>query len=304
MPNRRTLLASAALAPVLASPLRVTSLALAQEATASAGQDAVETQLDVAYGEADGEELLLDIYTPPARDTPRPAVMLIHGGSWSFGNRTEMADPARHLAEAGYVAFSIDHRLLNGRAPNPWPVQLDDAQRAVRWIRAHAADYGVDPEWIAAYGWSSGAHLAAMLGVRDTRDNSDPALAAFSSRVNSVVTLGADVDLTGSQTDFAFRLTLETLLGGPPEEQPAAYRDASPLFWVDAEAAPMLIVHGGFDDIVLAEQSQRMVAALYEAEVEAVYAAIPSVGHGELLWWPRFGLLTLSFLQMQLHPER
>jgi hypothetical protein len=64
MPNRRTLLASAALAPVLASPLRVTSLALAQEATASAGQDAVETQLDVAYGEADGEELLLDIYTP------------------------------------------------------------------------------------------------------------------------------------------------------------------------------------------------------------------------------------------------
>jgi acetyl esterase/lipase len=259
--------------------------------------------LDVAYGEADGEELLLDIYNPPARDTSRPAVMLIHGGSWSFGNRTEMADPARHLAEAGYVAFSIDHRLLNGRAPNPWPVQLDDAQRAVRWIRAHAAD-GVDPERIAAYGWSSGAHLGAMLGVRDTRDNSDPALAAFSSRVNSVVTLGADVDLTGSQTDFAFRLTLETLLGGPPEEQPAAYRDASPLFWVDAEAAPMLIVHGGFDDIVLAEQSQRMVAALYEAEVEAVYAAIPSVGHGELLWWPRFGPLTLSFLQMQLHPER
>ena len=91
-----------------------------------------------------------------------------------------MADPARNLAPAGYVAFSIDHRLVNDGAENRWPAQLDDVQRAVRWVRAHAADYGVDPERVASYGWSSGAHLATMLGVRDTRDNSDPALADYS----------------------------------------------------------------------------------------------------------------------------
>jgi acetyl esterase/lipase len=302
MPTRRTLLASAALAPVLASPLGATRRVAAQVATPGATQDAVETELDVAYGEVDGQELLLNIYRPPAREQPRPAVILIFGGGWSFGDRHGMADPARNLAAAGYVAVSIDHRLVNVGAENRWPVQLDDVQRAVRWVRAHAAEYGVDPERIASYGWSSGAHLATMLGLRDTRANSDPALADYSSQVNCVVALGADMDLTGPQTDYGFRLTLEGLLGGTLEEEPETYRDASPLFWVDAEAAPMLLVHGGFDDAVLAEQSRQMATALYDAGVEVVYAAIPGVDHSGLMNWSRIGPLTLGFLQMQLHP--
>jgi acetyl esterase/lipase len=303
MPSRRTLLASAALAPVLASPFGATSRAAAQEVTPNAPQDAVETELDVPYGEMDGQELLLDIRRPPAREQPRPAVVLIFGGAWSFGDRHGMADPAHNLAAAGYVAFSIDHRLVNVGAENQWPVQLDDVQRAVRWVRAHAADYGVNPERIASYGWSSGAHLATMLGVRDTRDNSDPALAEYSSRVNCVVSLSADMDLTVPDPPFGFKMTLESLLGGTLEEEPEAYRDASPLTWVDAEAAPMLLVHGGLDDTSLAEQSRQMVAALYDAKVEVVYAAIPGVGHDGVMNWSRFGPLTLGYLQMQLHPE-
>ena len=303
MPSRRTLLASAALAPVLASPFGATSRVAAQVATPGATQDAVETELDVAYGEVDGQELLLNIYRPSNREQPRPAVILIFGGAWSFGDRHGMADPARNLAAAGYVAFSIDHRLVNVGADNRWPVQLDDVQRAVRWVRAHAADYGVDPERIASYGWSSGAHLATMLGVRDTRDNSDPALAEHSSRVNCVVSLSADMDLTVPDPSFGFKMTLESLLGNTLEEEPEAYRDASPLTWVDAEAAPMLLVHGGLDDTSLAEQSRQMVAALYDAKVEVVYAAIPGVGHDGVMNWPRFGPLTLGYLQMQLHPE-
>jgi acetyl esterase/lipase len=303
MPNRRTLLTSAALAPVLASPFAATSRVAAQEVTPTALQDEVETELDVVYGEVDGQELLLDIRRPPAREQPRPAVILIFGGAWRSGDRHGMADPARRLAEAGYIAFSIDHRLVNDGAENRWPVQLDDVQRAVRWVRAHSADYGVDPERIASYGWSSGAHLATMLGVRDTRDNSDSALAEYSSRVNGVVSLSADLDLTVPQTDFGFKMTVESLFGGTLEEEPEAYRDASPLHWVDAEAAPMLLVHGGLDDTGLAEQSRQMVAALYDAKVDVVYAAIPDVGHDGVMNWSRFGPITLGFLDMQLHPE-
>ena len=233
MPNRRTLLASAALAPVLASPLGDVPRA-AHQATPRAASGGVARERDVVYGEVAGQQLLLDVYRPPARDTLRPAVILIFGGAWSFGSRSAMAEPAQHLAEAGYVAFSIDHRLVNAGAENRWPVQLDDVQRAVRWVRAHAADYGVDPERLASYGWSSGAHLATMLGVRDTRDNSDPALAEYSSRANCVVSLSADLDLTVPQTNFGSKMTLESFLGGTLEEEPEAYRDASPLSWVDA----------------------------------------------------------------------
>src|SRR3954454_22561285 len=112
-----------------------------------------------------------------------------------------------------------------------------------------------------------------MLDVRDTRDSSDPALAEFSSRVNSVVSLSADIDVTVPQTGFGANPFLKALLGGTIEEQPEASRDASPLFWVGEEAAPFLIVHGGPDDTFLAEQSRQMAAALYDAGVEVLYAA-------------------------------
>ena len=93
------------------------------------------------------------------------------------------------------------------------------------------------------------------------------------------------------------------MLGDTLEEEPEAYRDASPCIWVDAESAPMLLVHGGLDDTVLAEQSRQMATALYDAKVDVVYAAVPEVGHDGVMNWFRFGPLTLGFLQMQLHPE-
>ena len=185
MATRRALLASAALSPALLAR------ATAQEATPVAPIQ----ERDVVYGEVAGEELLLDDWRPPPRELPRPAMVVIHGGGWTegFGDRTDFVLPSFELAKAGYVVFNIAYRLL---PEHPWPAQLDDVQRAVRWIRANAATYGVDPQRIGSYGHSSGGHLAAFLGVRDTRDNSDPALAAFSSRVACVVDLAGDVDLT------------------------------------------------------------------------------------------------------------
>lgn len=301
MPTRRAMLAAAALAPALG----VTRPVAARQATPADASAAVTTRRGVVYGLVDGVELLLDAYLPPARDKPRPGVILIHGEGWSSGSRSDMGVAAKEFATAGYVAFSIDHRPVYGGATvHTWPAQLDDAQRAVRWVRAHAGEYGVDPGRIAAYGWSTGGHLAAMLGVRDTRDNSDPALAPYPARVNCVVTLGADLDWTVPQIDDQFRQDLADYLGGTLDEQPESWRDASPLAWVDAMAAPFLIVHGGLDDALLAGQSRHMAAALYESGVEAGLVALPGLSHSGIWIWDLIGPLTLAFVGMQLHPER
>jgi acetyl esterase/lipase len=313
--SRRTFVVAAALAPVLAGTSGWTSATVAQEATPEAVQDLVasrlagnygdiETRWGIAFGEADGEELLLDAFPPPSREAPHPAVILIHGGAWSFGNRADMGGAAKELAKAGYAAFCVSYRLLDIDGANPWPAQLDDVQRAVRWVRAHAAQFNADPERVAAYGYSAGAHLAMMLGVRETRDNADPELANYSSRVECAVSLGGDMDLTVPQTDSSMQLILADFLGGTPEEQPAAYRDASPLSWVDSDSAPSLIAHGGFDDVFLAEQSRKMVAALHDAQVEVVYVVVPRVDHGGIGQWSLVGPLALAFLGMHLHPER
>jgi acetyl esterase/lipase len=282
--------------------------AVAQEVTPSVGagwpsDDSPAGVETVSYGTASGQELLLDVYRPAIRAVPGPAIILIHGGFWSYGSRADMAEAARHLRDAGYVAFSVEHRLLHVGADNTWPAQLDDVQRAVRWVRAHAVAYGVDPERIASYGSSSGAHLAAMLGVRDTRDNRVPGLAGYSSRVDCVVALSGDMDLTWSE-DSDFIAFLAGFLGATAEELPEARQDASPLTWVDRKTAPFFMAHGGFDDVVLTEQSRRMMTALYDAGVAFVYDVMPETDHEGTAGWSRTGPLVLAFLQMHLHPEQ
>ena len=274
--------------------------AAAQEAQSDG---AVTTDLGVAYGRADGQDILLDVYRPPARDAPRPAVVLMYPGGMGAGDRTWMADAALGLAAAGYVAFSIDYRLFDGATRNRWPVQLDDAQRAVRWIRANAAAYGVDPERIAAYGHSSGAQLAAFLGTRDTRDDAEPALAGLSSRVACVVAMAGTMDLTVPQTDADSAAWVAALLGGTAEAPPdrAAYRDFSPIAFVDAATAPFLILQGGADSPVTIENSRRMEAALRGAGVEVVYGEFPGLDH--FVWdWAHGGPWALPFLDQHLRP--
>ncbi len=141
---------------------------------------------DVPYAIVGGHPLLVDIYEPGEHSDLRPAVVLIHGGAWTSFDKGTMTSMGNFLARSGFVAFSVDYRLFNGTV-NLWPAQLDDVQRAVRWIRANAAKYRVDPNRIGAFGHSAGAQLAALLGMEDTRDNSDPSLAKYSSKVQAVV---------------------------------------------------------------------------------------------------------------------
>jgi acetyl esterase/lipase len=228
--------------------------------------NAPSVQHDVVYGTVAGHQLLLDIYQPEgaSKDT-RTAVVLIHGGGWISFDKSTMSGMGNFLARSGFVAFAVDYRLMQGKE-NLWPAQLDDVQRAVRWIRANAAKYQVDPDHIGAFGHSAGAQLAALLGMEDTRDNSDPALAKYSSKVQAVVDVSGPTDFTTNR-DADGDAFFAAFLGGDYTHNAATWRDASPVFHAAKDNAPFLILQGTHDESVALAQAQELADKLKEAKV-------------------------------------
>ena len=178
-------------------------------------------------------------------------------------------------------------------------------------MRAHAADYQLDPARVGALGDSAGGHLSLILGTQDTRDNSDAALAGQSSRVQCVVDFYGPADLTGAvpvvpRTDGQKYVAgvLRDLLGGPPQENLALARTASPLFSVDAKSAPTLIITGTDDPLVALDQSERLADALHAAGVETVLAIIYKQGHGFLHPGDpqTYGAMSVEWLTRHLRP--
>jgi len=183
-------------------------------------------------------------------------VVLIHGGSWNSLDKSTMRNMGQFLARSGFVAFSVDYRLYE-EGKNRWPAQLDDVQHAVRWVRANAARYQVNPDRIGAFGHSAGAQLAALLGMEETRDNSDSALAKYSSRVQAVVDVSGPADFT-TERDPHSEVFLSHFFGASYSKKPEIWRDASPAFHIAKEDAPFLIVHGAQDEDVPMAQAQEL----------------------------------------------
>jgi acetyl esterase/lipase len=236
----------------------------------------IVTQQDVTYGTAGGHPLLLDVYQPAEPSSGlRPAVILIHGGAWTSFDKTTMRGMGTFLARSGFVAFSVDYRLMHG-AENRWPVQLDDVQRAVRWIRANAAKYGVDPDHIGAFGHSAGAQLAALLGMEEAHETSDPALAKYSSKVQAVVDVSGPTDFTthGDSDGDGF---LSAFFGGDYAHHPTVWQDASPVFHVSRNVSPFLILHGTHDESVPMAQAQELADKLKQAGVPVKFVTVEDV---------------------------
>jgi len=231
---------------------------------------------NVLYATVTGVELHLDVYEPSDRGTDaRPAVLLIHGGGWTSFDKSTMKGMGRFLANSGFVAFAADYRLFKS-PENRWPAQLDDVQRAVRWIRANAAKYRVDADRIGAFGHSAGAQLAALLGMEDTRDNSDPTLAKYSSRVQAVVDVSGPSDFT-TDHDPDGDAFLTAFLGGDFSRNPEGWRDASPVFHVSKTNAPFLIIHGTKDENVPIAQAQELYEKFKSAGVPANFIKVEDV---------------------------
>ena len=261
---------------------------------------------NVAYGPDPAQKM--DLFLPVGFPGPRPGVALIHGGGWQAGDKGFYAPSGRALAALGFVAFSLNYRFTPAAR---YPAQADDVQRAVRWMRAHAADYQLDPARVGALGDSAGGHLSLILGTQEARDNSDAALAALSSRVQCVVDFYGPADLTNAvpavpQTDGQKYVAhvLQDLLGGPPQDNLALARSASPLFSVDAKSAPTLIITGTDDPLVALDQSERLADALHGAGVETVLAIIYKQGHGFLNPGnpQTYGAMSVEWLTRHLRP--
>src|SRR5271168_1404051 len=226
---------------------------------------------NVTYGTANGETLLLDIFEPAGNNEhPRPAVILIHGGGWTSFDKSTMRTLAQFLARSGFVAVAVDYRLFH-EGVNRWPAQLDDVQRSVRWLRANAAKYNVAPDHIGSYGHSARSQLAALLGMLDTRDNSDPALAKYSSKVQAVVDSSGPTEFTGFPKDSDEDRFFSSFFGVTYSAHPETWRDASPLDHVSKSNAPFLILHGTHDEQVPIAQAQALYDKLKEAGADVKF---------------------------------
>ena len=237
-----------------------------------------KVDVDVVYSKVAGEELKMDIHSPAAATSPLPATVVIHGGAWMSGNRKDMSGNANELAKRGIVAATISYRL----APkHKWPGMVDDVQTAVRFLRANAAKYNIDPTRIGATGASAGGHLALFLGVTDTLDKKATEYPGFSSKVKAVLNIFGPTDLT-DRTDFpapiAGMLSLQ-VFGKKLEEATELAKMASPIFLVTKDDAPVFILQGLTDKLVNPHQSRILEAKLKEVGVRCESAYVEDMGH-------------------------
>jgi acetyl esterase/lipase len=243
-------------------------------AAAAGGCSDITVERDVAYDDR-FEVTELDVYVPTPRDAPRPAVLVIHGGSWrEDSDRDGMSEPAARLAEAGYVAFNVEYRGTPGDGAFPGAVQ--DVLCALAFIRSNAARWNVDPDRIAAYGYSAGGHLASMLGVAADVPSVQPTCAAGATGPVVAVVSGA-----GPQDLLLFddAAPLVDFLGGGKREARAVWIEASPITHVRVGAPPFLLIAGDDDWFVDVEHARAMKTALASVGVTSKLLVIPGGGH-------------------------
>jgi len=240
---------------------------------------AIDLHPDLVFATAGGTPLKLDLARPKAVQGPVPAVVFLFGGGWREGDRRQMRHFVEGMARLGYVGVAPDYRLVPAAR---FPAQLEDCKAAIRWLRAHAAEYGIRADRIGVVGFSAGGHLAAMLGVTRPQDGFEgvAAPAEASSRVQAVVSFFGPTDF--STRDWPADLEREVIvpfLGGSWADRPDAYRKASPIGYVRAEAPPFLFFHGSDDRLVPVDQSRRLADRLSRVGVPAQVVVLDGEGH-------------------------
>jgi len=238
---------------------------------------------DLAYVTNGHARQKLDLYLPK-QGTNLPLIINIHGGAFRGGSK-EMGVPSDYLA-LGYAVASINYRLSQHAI---FPAQIEDCKAAVRWLRAHAAEYHLDPNHFAAWGSSAGGHLAAMLGTTgDVKAFEVGENLGVSSRVQAVVDYFGPTDflqmdahrMPKGQVHAPADSPESLLIGGPIEENKAKTARANPITYVTKSAPPFLICHGDHDPLVAHHQSELLEAALKSAGVPVIFYTVKGAGHG------------------------
>ncbi len=217
-----------------------------------------------SYKEVEGDSIQLDVYR--AQETPvdvyRPAVVVVHGGSWNGGTRSDFPRWNEWLVANGFVVFDIDYRL----DPQPnWQTATEDVHDALLWIKSRADTFGVNGEKIALLGRSAGGHLALLAAY-----TAETGEAYQDAKVQAVVAFYAPTDLKWGYANPANprvidgRATLRHFTGGTPNYIPEVYTQASPINHVRAKSPATLLIHGKQDQLVRSEHANRLFAALQQ----------------------------------------
>lgn len=274
----------------------------AQESPRVSIPESVIAEEDIEFANPDNQHLKLDLYRP-REGGPFPAVVCIHGGGFVGGRREVLRWTCVRLATEGYAAVTVQYRL----APKyPFPACVHDVKEAVRWLRANAQKYHIDPERIAAMGTSAGGHLATFLAVTgDVKEfEGDGGHADQSSRVVCAVNVSGPTDFTRIQGKSKAEPLLVPFLGGTIDTHRREHIRASPLYWVTPNAAPVLTVIGTKDDQVPVEQAQWLHERLTAAGVQSELVVIEGAGHTLSGADRQKAQATmLAFLKKHLQPE-
>lgn len=285
---------------LLVGLLSAGSLALAADNTSDMN---FECQRDIEYAAVDGHRLLLDLYLPKDVENP-PLIVWIHGGAWRRGSKASM--PLTELAGEFAIA-SVDYRLS---PVAKFPAQVHDCKAAIRFLRANAAKYKFNAERIAVAGASAGGHLAALVGVTNGQK-------ALEGTVGDHDEVSSDVQATVSYygpTNFTTILqqstphglsvrvpALELLLGGQPEQKPDLARLASPVFHVDRQDPPLLLIHGDQDPQVPINQSHELQGVYEELGLPVHFEVVHGGYHGgDAFYDTRRNMLVRKFLKKNL----
>ena len=256
----------------------------------------------VRFASAGGVTLRADLALPGEGSGPFPAVVCLHGGGWVSGDRKQMASTIEVLARRGYVAMAPDYRLAPAHR---FPACVEDCKAAVRWLRANAGKYRIDPNRIGAVGLSAGGHLACLLAVTTPADGLEGTggHGDRSSAVKAVVSFAGPTNLTSEElwTKEVLTRNLEPLLGGPPRAKLDLYRKASPMHYAPTTPPPVLLVHGGNDAVVPVRQAYDLADRLRTRGGKAGVVVLEGEGHT----WNGYSLLKsidqmLSFLDENL----
>jgi acetyl esterase/lipase len=259
---------------------------------------------DLAYVKDGHERQKLDLFVPEKADGPLPLLIWVHGGGWQNGSK-EGCPPLRNgYTTRGYAVASLNYRL-SGHAV--FPAQIEDCKAAIRWLRAHAKEYNLDPERFGVWGSSAGGHLVALLGTSgEVKEFEAGANLDQSSRVQAVCDYYGPTDFTvfvttpGYESHAGDSSPEAKLIGGAVMQNKDKAARLNPITYVSKDDPPFLIVHGDQDRTVPLNQSQLLFDALRTAGASVHFHTIRGAGHGQGFGGPEIEAMVGAFFEAQL----
>jgi acetyl esterase/lipase len=261
----------------------------------------IKVTRDIVYRRVAGTVLKLDVVAPATDGANRPAIMQIHGGSWIMGDKREQGWPLlSHLAANGWVCFNLNYRLSPGAT---FPDHLVDLKAGLAWIREHADQWGIDPNFIAVTGGSAGGHLAALMGLTANDPEYQPGFEDADTSLQAAVPIYGVYDFTSrlgtNRLPFWYRRLERQIMKAFREDEPEKFRRASPIDQIHENAPPFFVIHGDRDTLAPVEEARYFANQLRDASAAPVlYAELKGAQHAfDLFCSPRTSHMLVAVLR-------